>query len=106
MFTCNYKNLKISFNDFHDTENGDLPEEGWYLLELKDGSHTAGEWWPGHKKGTGEFIRGTADTITIEEVSKWHILRGYDLTEALEKELVVGLRASRGWMRYFSSVPK
>lgn len=27
-------------------------------------------------------------------------------TEALEMELVVGLRASRGWMRYFSSVPK
>ena len=86
MFTCDHKNLKISFTDFHDMEKGDLPEEGWCFLELKDGSHTAGNWMPGYEKGTGEFIRGQADVITMDEVSKWHILRGYDLTGVLEKE--------------------
>ena len=87
MFSCDHKTLKLSFNDFHDMENGEMPEEDFCLLELKDGSYTAGEWWPGEKEGTGEFIRGTADTITMEEVSKWHLLGSYDLTKALEDEV-------------------
>ena len=41
-----------------------------------------------------------------ENAKSWGDSRKGVNTEALEKELVVGLRASRGWMRYFSSVPK
>ncbi len=89
MFTCNYKTLRVSFNEFHNTEDKERPQYGEFcLLELKDGRHTAGEWHPsgGDKSLNGKFIRGTADTVEIGEVAKWHTLERYDLTECLETE--------------------
>ena len=91
MFTANYKELILSFNEFHDVSGNDMPQYGEYcLLELKNGDYTAGSWDPkdyrNKKSSSGEFIRGTADTIGSEEVERWHSLERYNLTECLEDE--------------------
>ena len=89
MFTVDYKTLTLSFNEFHDVSDKDMPEYGEYcLLELKNGDYTAGGWLPsgnGHS-AAGKFLRGTADTVDSEEVARWHSLDRYDLTEILEDE--------------------
>ncbi len=89
MFIVDYKNLRLSFNEFHDISDRDMPQYGEFcLLELKNGDCTAGSWNPsGDGRGaSGEFIRGTADSIKSEEVERWHSLGRYDLTGSLEKE--------------------
>ena len=91
MFTVNYKDLTLSFNEFHNVSDKDMPEYGEYcLLELKNGDYTAGDWHPddsrSKKSTSGEFIRGTADTVDSEEVERWHSLDRYDLTESLKTE--------------------
>ena len=92
MFSCNYKKLRLSFNEFHDLVKKDMPNHGEFcLIELKDGSYTGGEWWPKSsnaksKTVQGKFIRGTGDSIEAEEVAKWHSLDRYDLTESLKSE--------------------
>ena len=89
MFTVDHKTLTLSFNEFHDVSDKDMPEYGEYcLLELKNGDYTAGGWLPsgnGHS-AAGKFLRGTADTVDSEEVARWHSLDRYDLTEILEDE--------------------
>ena len=91
MFTVDYKKLRLSFNEFHDVSDQDMPEYGEYcLLELKTGAYTAGGWHPsgdGHT-AAGKFIRGTADSVNSEEVARWHSLERYDLTDSLETEKV------------------
>ena len=89
MFTVDYKTLRLSFNEFHDISDKNMPEYGEYcLLELKNGDYTAGGWHPSGNGCTaaGKFIRGTADTIESEEVARWHSLDRYDLTDNLEEE--------------------
>ncbi len=98
MFIVNYKDLRLSFNEFHDLSDGDTPEYGEYcLLELKTGGYTAGGWHPSGKGHTaaGKFIRGTADTVASEEVARWHSLDRYDLTESLETEGVNWINIGR-----------
>ena len=89
MYKCNYKTLKLSFNEFHSIEDKDMPEDGVFcFLELKDGSYTAGRWMS-VKAGdsvSGQFIRGTGDTVSADEVSWWHLLHSYDLSNCLEDE--------------------
>ena len=47
MFKCNYKNLRLSFNKFHNIDKKDMPEyDEFCLLELKNGDYTAGKWHP------------------------------------------------------------
>ena len=91
MFNVDYKKLRLSFNEFHDVSDKDMPQYGEYcLLELKTGAYTAGGWHPsgdGHT-AAGKFIRGTADSVDAKDVVKWHSLDRYDLTESLEKEEV------------------
>ncbi len=89
MFTADHKNLRLSFNEFHNVSDKDMPQYGEFcLLELKSGDYTAGSWHPsGNSRGkTGSFIRGTADSIGSEEVERWHSLDRYDITECLETE--------------------
>ena len=91
MFNVDHKTLRLSFNEFHGISAKDMPQYGEFcLIELKNGDYTAGEWHPddyrSKKSTSGEFIRGTADTIGSEEVERWHSLERYDLTECLEDE--------------------
>lgn len=89
MFIVNYKDLRLSFNEFHDISDKDMPQYGEFcLLELKNGDYTAGSWHPsGNGRGaSGMFIRGTADSISSEDVERWHSLERYDLTENLKEE--------------------
>ncbi len=89
MFTVNYKDLRLSFNEFHDMSGNELPQYGEFcLLELKNGDYTAGSWSPSGNGRTakGSFIRGTAESIKSEEVERWHSLSRYDLTESLETD--------------------
>ena len=91
MFSCDYKKLRLSFNEFHNIEADNMPEYGsFYLLEMKDGRYTAGTWYPADykdKKSTaGKFSRGTGDSFDASEVSKWHALYKYDLSNCLEDE--------------------
>ena len=92
VFSNNYRKLRVSFNEFHNVDKDDMPEYGEFcLLELKDGGYTGGEWIPknyGKKLKTvaGGFVRGTADTVPVGDVSKWHFLHRYDLTESLKDE--------------------
>ena len=98
MFTVNYKDLTLSFNEFHDFSDKDLPQYGEYcLLELKNGDHTAGGWCPSGdgRTASGKFIRGTADTVDSGEVIRWHSLDRYDLTESLETEGVNWINIGR-----------
>ena len=100
MFTVNYKDLILSFNEFHNVSDKDMPEYGEYcLLELKNGDYTAGDWHPddyrSKKSTSGKFIRGTADTIGSEEVERWHSLDRYDLTVSLETEGVNWINIGR-----------
>ena len=100
MFIADYKTLRLSFNDFHDLTEKELPQYGEYcLLELKTGDYTAGGWHPHdyhNKKSTsGKFIRGTADTVDSEEVARWHSLDRCDLTECLETEGVNWINIDR-----------
>ncbi len=91
MFTVDYKGLTLSFNEFHDVSDEDMPKYGEYcLLELKTGAYTAGGWHPSGEgpAAAGKFIRGTADTVDSEEVARWHSLDRYDLTDSLETEEV------------------
>ena len=91
MFNVDYKKLRLSFNEFHDVSDRDMPQYGEYcLLELKTGAYTAGGWYPSgnRRKLAGYFLRGTADTVDVEEVARWHSLDRYDLTEILEDEEV------------------
>ena len=91
MFNVDYKKLRLSFNEFHDVSDSDMPQYGEYcLLELKTGAYTAGGWHPSGNGRTaaGFFLRGTADTVDSEEVARWHSLNRYDLTDSLEKEEV------------------
>ena len=86
---CDYKNLTLSFNEFHDVKEKDRPTYGEFcLLELKNGDLTAGAWCPDRdKKGlNGKFNRGTADSVPVSEVSKWHSLERYDMSNCLEQE--------------------
>ncbi len=86
MFTVDYKKLILSFNEFHDVSDKDMPQYGEYcLLELKNGDYTAGGWHPSGNGRTfaGQFIRGTADSVKSEEVVRWHSLARYDLSEIL-----------------------
>ncbi len=89
MFIVEYKNLTLSFNEFHDLSAKDMPQYGEYcLLELKNGDYTAGGWHPsgeGHS-AAGFFLRGTADSVDAKDVAKWHSLDRYDLTDILEEE--------------------
>ena len=62
MFNADYKNPILSFNEFHEVSDKDMPQDGEYcLLELKNGDYTAGGWHPSGKGNTakGMFIRGT-----------------------------------------------
>ena len=91
MFTCDYRKLSLSFNEFHNIEEKDMPDDSEFcLLELKDGRFTAGKWMPDNYEDKnsvlGEFIRGTADAVAAEEVLKWHSLARYDLSDCLEDE--------------------
>ena len=89
MFNVDYKKLTLSFNEFHDVSEKDMPQYGEYcLLELKTGDYTAGGWYPSGEGSTaaGEFLRGTADSVDSEEVARWHSLDRYDLTDSLETE--------------------
>ena len=89
MFNVDHKDLTLSFNEFHDVSDKDMPQYGEYcLLELKTGAYTAGGWLPsgGRHAAAGKFIRGTAETVDIEEVARWHSLDRYDLTDSLEEE--------------------
>ena len=89
MFTVDHKKLILSFNEFHDLSDKDMPQYGEYcLLELKTGAYTAGGWHPSGngRSAAGKFIRGTAETVDSEEVARWHALERYDLTESLEDE--------------------
>ena len=89
MFVVNYKDLRLSFNEFHDISDKDMPQYGEFcLLELKTGDYTAGSWHPSENGRTakGTFIRGTADSIESAEVERWHSLERYDLTESLETD--------------------
>ncbi len=89
MFIVNYKDLRLSFNEFHDISDKDMPQYGEFcLIELKNGDYTAGSWHPsGNGRGaSGMFIRGTADSIRSEDVERWHSLERYDLTENLKEE--------------------
>ena len=98
MFVVDHKSLRLSFNDFHDVADKDMPEYGEYcLLELKTGDYTAGGWHPSGngRTATGYFLRGTADTVDSEEVARWHSLDRYDLTESLEKEGVNWINIGR-----------
>ncbi len=66
MFKCDYKTLKISFNEFQSFEDHEMPEDDDFcLLELKDGGCTAGKWMPDgngpENAVAGKFIRGTGD---------------------------------------------
>ena len=91
-FSCDYRNLTIAFNEFHDMKLKDLPVYGEFcLIELKEGGYTAGEWHPDDacregKSLSGQFIRGLADSIPVDEVSKWHSLERYDLSDCLKQE--------------------
>lgn len=91
MFKSDYKKLRLSFNEFHGVDEAPEYDE-FCFLELKDGSHTAGKWMPFNcepgKAPNGEFIRGMADAISLNEVTKWHSLDRYDLTNSLENERV------------------
>ena len=91
MFKCDCSSLRLSFNEFHNVEANNMPEYGEFcLLELKDGRYTGGEWNPKNYRGkssvAGKFIRGTADTVDVSEVAKWHSLDRYDLSNCLEDE--------------------
>ncbi len=89
MFKVDYKNLRLSFNEFHDASGKDMPQYGEYcLLELKTGDYTAGGWYPSGNGRTaaGFFLRGTADSVDWKEVARWHSLDRYDLTDSLEDE--------------------
>ena len=91
MFTCDYKTLTISFNNFFEANGDNLPEYGCFcLLELKNGRYTAGEWCPNNDcsktNPTGSFVRDTGDSVDWSEVAKWHRLSRYDITECLEDE--------------------
>ncbi len=96
MYKCNYKNLTLSFNEFHNLDKDHIPQYGEFcLLELKDGSYTGGKWYPNSEDSdnennniSGQFIRGLADTIQAEEVSRWHSLDKYSISECLEYEEV------------------
>ena len=88
MFCSNYKNLRLSFNQFHNVDVNDMPEYGEFcLLELKNGCHTGGIWYPKdylEKTLEGSFGRGTADSVEVSEVSKWHSLQRNNLSNCLE----------------------
>lgn len=85
MYKCDYKELTLSFNEFHNAEKNDMPEANKFcLLELKDGRHTAGRWIPEY----GKFLRGKDDLVSADEVSKWHLLHCHDLSDCLKKETV------------------
>ena len=87
MFHVDYKKLTLSFNEFHDISDKDMPQYGEYcLLELKTGVYTADGWLPSGKGSTGQFLRGTGDTVDAEDVARWHSLDRYDLTDILEEE--------------------
>ena len=92
MYKCDSSKLTVSFNDFHNVDVNDMPEYGDYcLIELKDGRHTAGKWYPGKSDGktvSGEFSRDSCDSVDVSEVAKWHFLRIYDLTECLKDEKI------------------
>jgi hypothetical protein len=92
MNKCDHKKLILSFNEFHNVDINDMPEYGDYcFIELKDGRHTAGKWYPGKSDGetvSGEFSRDSCDGVDVSEVAKWHYLRNYDLTECLENEKI------------------
>ncbi len=50
MFKVDYKDLSLSFNEFHNVKCGDMPRYGEFcLLELKNGDCTAGSWNPSEK---------------------------------------------------------
>ena len=75
MFKVDYKNLTLSFNQFHVLSDKDMPQYGEYcLVELKTGDYTAGGWTPtGNGRNTeGYFLRGTADTVDSKDVVRWH----------------------------------
>ena len=92
MFKCDYKKLRLSFNKFHTIDKKDMPEyDEFCLLELKNGDYTAGKWQPKKyedrgKSIEGQFVRGLADAIPVEDVSKWHSLDRDDLSNCLENE--------------------
>ncbi len=103
MFTVDHKELTLSFNEFHNVSEGDMPRYGEFcLLEMKNGDYTAGSWNPSEngRGAAGMFIRGTADSIASEEVERWHSLDRYDITASLETEGVnwinIGLEEDEG----------
>jgi len=91
MFNADYKKLILSFNEFHEVSDKDMPQYGEYcLLELKTGAYTAGGWLPSEdeQSAAGKFIRGTGDTVDAKDVARWHSLERYDLTDSLENSEV------------------
>ena len=88
MFVCDHKTLRLSFNKFHNAEDKEKPEYGELcLLELSDGRLTAGACAFGDDEKSGKYIRGFADSIALEEVSKWHTLDRDDLSNCLEEDI-------------------
>ncbi|MCR4814176.1 MAG: hypothetical protein K5879_05055 [Lachnospiraceae bacterium] len=91
MFTCDYKKLILSFNEFHNIEPGEMPQYGEFcMIELKDGRYTGGEWNPSDydnkKSVAGGFVRGTGDSVSSGEVARWHSLGRYNASNCLEQE--------------------
>lgn len=60
----------------------------------------------GEKRALGSAFVLNGKKKKKKKEKSWGDSRRGVKTEALEKELVVGLHASRGWMCYFPSVPK
>ncbi len=91
MFTTDYKKLTFYLSEFYDIDSKKMPEyDELCLLELKDGRLTAGKWYPKNwqdKKCTeGEFLRDKGESVEVGEVSKWHSLDAYNLSELLQDE--------------------
>ena len=109
MFKCNHKTLTLYFNEFHNVDPKDMPQyDEFCLLELADGRYTGGKWHPNNYKAKsteGNFGRGTADVVESGEVSKWHSLDRYDLSNCLENEEIgfinVGVPADDGYRAVF-----
>lgn len=80
------KKLSLEFRDFRFTGDGDVPEDvSFCLLVMNDDTLTCGEWWPGTDDGRkGSFIRGTADSVKLEDVKAWLPLKDWNLREALD----------------------
>ena len=102
MFTTDYKKLTFYLSEFYDIDSKKMPEyDEFCLLELKDGRLTAGKWYPKNwqdKKCTeGEFLGGKGESVEVGEVSKWHSLDAYNLSELLQDDMTMITSVSTGY---------